>query len=77
MLNFSQMLDCLKSGVKMRRAGWSGKGMWIYKVWGCSATVDQKCETLESFIIMKTADDKYVPWLASQTDLLAEDWETA
>jgi hypothetical protein len=27
------------------------------------------------FIAMKTADDKVVPWLASQTDLLAEDWE--
>jgi len=24
---------------------------------------------------MKTADDKFVPWLASQTDLLSEDWE--
>lgn len=26
------------------------------------------------WIGMKTADDKFVPWLASQTDLLAEDW---
>ena len=28
------------------------------------------------FIVMKTADNKLIPWLASQTDLLAEDWET-
>lgn len=28
-----------------------------------------------SFIIMKTADSKLAPWLASQTDILAEDWK--
>ena len=27
------------------------------------------------FILMKTADNKLVPWLASQTDILAEDWQ--
>lgn len=30
---------------------------------------------LQPFILMKTADSTYVPWLASQTDVLAEDWE--
>lgn len=30
---------------------------------------------LAPYIGMKTADDKFVPWLASQTDVLAEDWE--
>ena len=29
---------------------------------------------LQEFIVMKTADDNLVPWLASQTDMLAEDW---
>lgn len=27
------------------------------------------------WIGMRTADSKFVPWLASQTDVLAEDWE--
>ena len=27
------------------------------------------------FIAMKTADDKIVPWLCSQTDMLANDWQ--
>lgn len=31
-------------------------------------------DILENFIVMKTADNKLVPWLASQTDILAEDW---
>lgn len=30
---------------------------------------------LAPWIGMKTADNKFVPWLASQTDLLASDWE--
>lgn len=30
--------------------------------------------TLLPWIGMKTADNKFVPWLASQTDVLAEDW---
>lgn len=30
---------------------------------------------MQPWIGMKTADDGFVPWLASQTDLLAEDWE--
>ena len=29
------------------------------------------------FIALKTVDDKVVPWLASQTDILAEDWHLA
>jgi len=33
--------------------------------------------TLLPWIGMKTADDKFVPWLASQTDILAEDWRMA
>ena len=38
--------------------------------------LDQSSELLPilPFISMKTSDDKLVPWLASQTDVLAEDW---
>jgi hypothetical protein len=37
-------------------------------------TGDEGVYKLERFILMKTADNKLVPWLASQTDMLAEDW---
>jgi hypothetical protein len=44
------------------RAGWNDKGMWL------ALTVRSL-----PWIGMKTADDCFVPWVASQTDLLAED----
>lgn len=35
---------------------------------------DEAVYKLERFILMKTADNKLIPWLASQKDMLAEDW---
>lgn len=40
-----------------------------------SDTVDVTFVHMEPFIMMRTADGKFIPWLASQTDLLADDWE--
>lgn len=74
--NFSEALDYLKLHVKVARKGWNGKGMWIYLVVGSpnfSASPTGR-PTFLPFIMMKTADNNLVPWLASQTDLLADDW---
>lgn len=70
-MNFSKALEEIKHGVKVRRAGWNGKGMWIALH---NPSYTETC-TLP-YIIMYTACSNKVPWLASQTDLLAEDWET-
>ena len=78
---FSEALEVLKSGKRVQRAGWNGKGMWIALVpadkWftsiGPSAATVPGAHRLP-WIAMKTADDGLVPWLASQTDILAEDW---
>jgi len=52
--------------------GVEGRGdYWTY------TNGDNDNHPLLPFIAMKTADDKVVPWLASQTDLLASDWEEA
>lgn len=80
-MNFGQALEALKAGKRVAREGWNGKGMWLVLVpadrWYASLrTVDgmpAKTRCLP-WIGMKTADDGFVPWLASQTDLLAEDW---
>lgn len=84
MMNFSQALDILKGGRMVARAGWNGKGMFIFLVPGSTFTVNR--EPLQSIlgegaevnyhghVDMKTADGTIVPWLCSQTDLLAEDW---
>jgi hypothetical protein len=71
-MDFSQALRAVKYGEKVRREGWNGKGMYIFLV-----RIDNNLAVarLEPFIAMKTADDKFVPWLASQTDILADDWE--
>lgn len=77
-MNFSKALDLLKDGARVARSGWNGKGMWVYLVDGTEYSIHcwsaTEGENNMPFIAMKTADIKVVPWLASQTDLLAEDW---
>lgn len=72
--DFGLALELLKDGHKLTRAGWNGKGMWLTHISG--GTFEREEENYEAlpYIAMKTAQDAIVPWLASQTDLLAEDW---
>lgn len=75
-MTFGQALELLKAGKKVARAGWNGKGMWLSLVFPKEYQVFYLSSfELLPFIGMKTADNKFVPWLASQTDILAEDWE--
>jgi hypothetical protein len=77
-LNIGMAVELLKQGLRVRRTGWNGKGMWLHlvKPWTFTDGKNDNFECLP-FVCMKTADDKSVPWLCSQTDLLAEDWEEA
>lgn len=68
-MTFSVALDNIKNGQRTARQGWNGKGMWIR----LHKPHEDSVMTLP-YIYMKTADNKLVPWLASQTDILAEDW---
>lgn len=84
---FSVALDLIKQGKRVAREGWNGKGMFVFLVPGSTFTVNR--EPLLSImgegtqvqyhghIDMKTAQGYVVPWLASQADLLAEDWVLA
>lgn len=72
-LTFGLALDALKKGYRVSRAGWNGKGMWLTRINGNANFAETTYEQLP-YIAMKTVDNKIVPWLASQTDLLAEDW---
>lgn len=86
-MNFGMALERLKRGCRVARAGWNGRGMWIVLVTAGTDYPPQHAyvvtepngallpRALLPWIGMKTADDCFVPWLASQTDLLAEDWE--
>jgi len=83
-MNFSEALNLLKQGNKVSRDGWNGKGMFIFLVPGSTFKVNRAPllgiypEGTEvkyhAHIDMKTADNQIVPWLASQTDVLADDW---
>ena len=62
----------LFEGKRVRRAGWNGRGMWLALQFpGAVGGM-----TLP-YVYMYTAQGDLVPWLCSQTDLLATDWELA
>lgn len=83
-MNFGSALQVLKNGQKVAREGWNGKGMFLFLVPGSVFKVNRAPllgiypEGTEinycPHVDMKTADGKVVPWLCSQTDMLAEDW---
>ncbi|WP_372650844.1 DUF2829 domain-containing protein [Draconibacterium sp.] len=73
-MSFGSALEALKNGHKVQRSGWNGKGMWLIYVDGKTGVLPKGANSLLPWIGMKTADDKFVPWLASQTDMLADDW---
>jgi hypothetical protein len=75
-MTFGLAIEALKRGHKVSRAGWNGKGMWLYFIPASHWETTRGLELLDGlpWIGMKTVDDKFVPWLASQTDVLAEDW---
>lgn len=68
-MKFSQALEELQQGKRIARTGWNGKGMYVEL-----QTPDENSKMSLPYIFMKTADNKLVPWLASQTDILCDDW---
>ena len=71
-LEFGDAIRLMRMGVKVCRKGWNGKGMWI------ALQIGGECPPMtEPFIYMKTAQNTVIPWLASQADMLADDWMTA
>lgn len=70
--SFGIAIYILKSNGRVARSGWNGKGMWL-----ALQVPDANSKMSLPYIYMKTADDKLVPWLASQTDVLADDWNYA
>lgn len=85
--NFEWALSMLKQGLLVRRIGWNGKDAFLYLVHGSSFKVNRTpllgiySEGTEinyaPHIDMRTQNGECVPWLASQTDILADDWKIA
>ena len=82
--SFGAAIELLKQGRKVARKGWNGKGMFLFLVPGSTFNVNRPpllgiypegTEIVyQPHIDMKTADDRVVPWLASQSDMLDTDW---
>jgi len=69
-MDFGQALALLKDGKYVERSGWNGKGQYL----GMQRPDSNSANTLP-YIFIITVQKQRVPWLASQTDMLAEDWQ--
>ncbi|MFC5775149.1 DUF2829 domain-containing protein [Ectobacillus antri] len=82
-MDFGKAIEALKEGKQVTRKGWNGKEMFLYMIKGTDFQNAFKYGYGEYYgepvftdsIVMKTAQNTLVVgWLASQTDLLADDW---
>ncbi len=74
-VNFGDAIAAIKQGKLATRMGWNGKDMYIFLIEGYPANEEDGILEILPIIAMKTADNKILRgWLASQTDILAEDW---
>lgn len=82
-MNFGHALELLKRGEKVARKGWNGKGMFIFIASEFEFVTKADMEAFqksgvnvdESICLLNAQGDVVVGWLASQTDMLAEDWK--
>jgi hypothetical protein len=77
-MDFGTALNELKAGNKVQRDGWNGKGLWLEL-----QRPDEHSKMTLPYLYLNYPNDAQntpgarVPWLASQTDMLAEDWRLA
>lgn len=72
MTNIGNAVAALKEGMVTQRSGWNGKGMYLKL-----QVPDKNSKMTEPYVYMYTAQGGLIPWLCSQADLLAEDWQVA
>lgn len=63
-------IEQMRFGRRVQRAGWNGKGMWV-----AIQVPDADSKMTEPYVYMVTAQGGIIPWLCSQADLLANDWQ--
>lgn len=66
---FGEAILRLKNGERCVRRGWNGKDMYIEL-----QVTDLYSKMSKPYIYIRTAEGDLVPWLASQADMLEEDW---
>ncbi len=82
-LSFGEAVDLMKQGLRVARVGWNGKGMFLYyvpegkypaRMDAIKGVFEDDMVPYGAYIAMKTAQGNVVPWLASQSDMLSEDY---
>lgn len=86
-MNFGLAIEAAKMGKKIARSGWNGKGMWVVYRTGYPDGIPCNKNTADAvgipegtlfkvrpYLQMKCVDDSFQMWLASQSDILADDW---
>jgi len=86
-MDFGDALREVRGGNRISRTGWNGSGMYVVYQQGYPAGIGINANTalatgipegtqcvFRPYLMMYTAQGEFVPWVASQTDILAEDW---
>ena len=80
-LKFGDVIDALELGKRVSRTEWNKGGVYLKLVgnseYGFTENLNDIKHSVDEYlpwIGIKTADNKFVPWSASQTDILAKDW---
>lgn len=89
-MTFGLAIEALKAGQRVSRAGWNGKGMWLVLVPGrdgvsftegspyakAGLTHGQILPHIDMWTVNAQGRRAMLPgWVASQTDMLADDWQ--
>lgn len=83
-MSFGLAIEASKAGHKIQRAGWNGKGMFVYHIpVGRYPARTEAAKSISgadgkvsygAYLAIKTVSGEVIPWLASQADMLANDW---
>ena len=86
-MNFGLAIEAAKMGKRIARRGWNGKGMWVVYRTGYPDGIPANKNTADAvgikegelfkvrpYLQMKCADGSFQMWLASQSDILEDDW---
>lgn len=69
-MDIGDAIEAMRCGKVVARAGWNGKNMWL-----ALQVPDEHSKMTEPYVYMCTAQGGLIPWLCSQADLLANDWQ--
>lgn len=86
-MNFGQAVELLKAGKRVSRAGWNGRGMFVYHVPAASYPAqtgvakeffgEDAMVPYAAYLAIKNVNGTVSTWVPSVNDVLAEDWEVA